>query len=468
MSSSSGRDPMYGTMTTALINGAANKGSSSSSSSGSSGGILGAATGLSRMQLEHLLGASAVAGTGLFVWKIAMYAVRSGGRRGEDDEYDLDDDNDEINERQKRAARFSLMAIFRRFLRNLLLDDPEATRDAALLTDIEGPQRGDGAIITHQGSCHCESIRFEVLGPRCLTAKEGPGKIQYRHTQVKAAHFRVYVGHECLKTYYVFRGNARKGAHAFCERCGVHILFAPSKSTPLLNINVNCLIGNGISKVRVTSKKDNISEGFPADGQWDTSDQLSTISEVTQPFHFQISHQNHSDSGDWKQHYHRHNSSDLYSVGEGDTGDEEEDNYSAPIKKVSVPPVTSMSTPTTTSSSTMEAESSYTSQLAQLKMMAPHGGSSAVDDLTAEDMSLSDEASLSSARQKLLMGSSSSSLRRKSPGLPRTPTTASPELRNKMRYFMGKYKHASSEDKESQKSAGTATTTASSMTTDTR
>jgi hypothetical protein len=421
------------------------------------------------MQLEQVIGVSAMAGTSLLVFKIAMYAVRSKGDNDDYDSADSSDDDDHHHQQQQqqlgRAASLSLLGFIRRILRKLLLDDPEASRDAAASEDV--PERGDSTVITHQGSCHCESIRFELLAPRCLKAMEGPGKIQYRHAQIKAANFRVYAGHECLKTYYVFRGNARKGAHAFCERCGVHVLFAPSKSTPLLNINVNCLMGNGISKIKVVSKKDNISQGFAADGQWDTSDQLSTISEVTQPFHFQMSHMtNRSDSGDWKQ-YNR-NSSDLYSVGEGNSiVDDDEDNNSAPIKKVSVPPIHPSSTPTTASSSTIEA-SSYGSQLVQLKMMAANGGNT-VDDLTNDDMSLSDEASLSSAHHRLLAGSSSSpSLRRRTlPGLPRAnTTTASPEMRNKMRYFMGKYKHQHDYgDRGSQKSSATATTSSSSLTT---
>ena len=165
----------------------------------------------------------------------------------------------------------------------------------------------------------------------------------------------------------------------------------------------------------------------------------------------------------------------MYSVGEGNSlvDDDEEDNTSAPIKKVSVPPLHPLSTPTTASSSTIEAESSYGSQLAQLKMMAAGANSgNTVDDLTNDDMSLSDEASLSSAHQRLLAGSSSStSLRRRTlpAGLPRASTpTASPEMRNKMRYFMGKYKHQQHDslgDRGSQKSSATATTSASSLTT---
>ena len=120
----------------------------------------------------------------------------------------------------------------------------------------------------------------QVLAPRCLIAQDGPGKIQYRHTQVKAASFRVTNGKDCLKTYYVLPKDSThnsKGAHAFCGRCGVHILYAPSKTSSLLEINVHCL-EDGIGKLHVTSATDPISNSIPVEEQWD--DQLTTISEV--------------------------------------------------------------------------------------------------------------------------------------------------------------------------------------------
>lgn len=416
-------------------------------------------TALSRMQMEHILGVSAVAGTSLFVVKVVLYALRSSslGKEEEADDYS--------EPSLSRSVSLSLLGVVRRFLSMLLLVKKHDTQDGAT-TENDVVLLGDGKPISHQGSCHCESIQFQVLAPRRLIAREGPGKIQYKHTQIDAANFRVVAGHECLKTYYVFRNNARKGAHAFCERCGVHILYAPSKRTPRLNINVNCFEGNGISKIKVESKKDNISEGFAADGQWDTSDHLSTISEVTQPFHFQVRHM-HSDSNDWKTYQRGFSlSSDLRSVGEhdNDAGDDEGDSGSIPIKKVSVPPPITPST----------IDSSYRSHLPQLKLMPNRGGgggsgSSLVDDLTNDDMSLSDEASLSSAHQKAF---GSSGLRRTPNSRPPRYTTgtfsptASPEMRNKMRYFMGKYKHQQEykPNHDSAASSSTATTAASSMT----
>jgi hypothetical protein len=471
------REPMYGTMTTTLIHGAAsNKGSMMSSKSDTASLWLI----LSRLQMEHVLGISAVAGASVVcVYKVTMYAM--GSKQKQED-----------SALSRPSASHSLLGIFRRFLRRLLLDDPtsvSSTTDqdvpvpASNENDVMSP--GDDRVISHQGSCHCESIQFQFLAPRLLAAREGPGKIQYRHAQINAANFRIYAGHECLKTYYVYRNNARKGAHAFCERCGVHILYAPSKRTPLLNINVNCLEGNGVSKIRILSTEHAISEGFPADGQWDTSDQLSTISEVTQPFHFQLNHMR-ADSGDWNSY--RSAPSGPYSVGGNDDDDDYEgDSNSAPVKKVSVPPAT----PSTISSSTVEMERVYGSHHVPLKMTAPNrtlttagssgnsvGPNSIVDDLTNDDMSLSDEASISSAHQKL-MASNSISIRRinKSSRPPLystgtfTSTASSPEMRNKMRYFMGKYKHHPQQKQQQQRhdsevSSGTATTAASSMTTE--
>jgi hypothetical protein len=78
----------------------------------------------------------------------------------------------------------------------------------------------------------------------------------------------------------------------------------------MLYVNTNCLKdNNNIGKIRLSKQKHSVSNSFAVDGQWngigttfgagggggmfggsvaDNSDQLSTISEVTQPFHFQL------------------------------------------------------------------------------------------------------------------------------------------------------------------------------------
>jgi hypothetical protein len=56
----------------------------------------------------------------------------------------------------------------------------------------------------------------------------------------------------------------------------IHIVLFSGKNSSSLVINVECLDA-GIQKLRVTSSTDTISDGVPAEGQWE--DQLSTISE---------------------------------------------------------------------------------------------------------------------------------------------------------------------------------------------
>uniref|UniRef100_A0A7R9ZRL7 CENP-V/GFA domain-containing protein n=1 Tax=Craspedostauros australis TaxID=1486917 RepID=A0A7R9ZRL7_9STRA len=124
------------------------------------------------------------------------------------------------------------------------------------------------------------SFGIQLLAPRCLPGKDGPGKIQYTHTQVGAECFRVIRGKKFLQSYYVASDGTNyqesKSAHAFCGRCGVHILYAPSKNASTVEVNINCL-DDDVHKVRMVSKTDTIAEGLPADSQWE--EPLMPISE---------------------------------------------------------------------------------------------------------------------------------------------------------------------------------------------
>lgn len=172
---------------------------------------------------------------------------------------------------------FAIASFIRRSLRRLLLSAEELRHYDSLAFPDE-LHIVDGSIITHQGSCHCQSVRFEMKAPRTLIAKDGPGKIQYRHTEVKNSNFRITRGQNTLKTYYVFTDDGQdRGGHVFCERCGCHVLFAPSRNSPQLLVNVNCMDA-GIRKVRVVDKNSHLSPGSTF-GQWD--DHNTIISEVT-------------------------------------------------------------------------------------------------------------------------------------------------------------------------------------------
>jgi hypothetical protein len=472
---------MFGTMTTRLLQSSTAAGGlgSPTSSRSSTSSLLSKATGsMLSLQLDSALGAAVSLGASLFLLRVAVYSY--GTIRGTDD----------------GTSKLSLMSWIRSLLRKLLLDDPNITTTIVSAVPDQD-EENDYTIVSHQGSCHCESIQFEVLGPRTLMASTGPGKIQYHHTYIKTTNFRVTSGHEWVKTYYVFGGPNRKGAHGFCERCGVHVLYAPSRNSPMLGINVNCIKpgGDGRSvRVRISQKVDGISDGFPADGQWDTSDHLSTISEVTQPFHFQM---NHSDSmemtGHWKQYSRGSSGFHSYEGGVEDIPEEgppitqfyastASSSASVTRKFVSTPvypqnPIT----PTTITSTTgsMDVDSFGDDQISQLKVMVPGtrgSGTIIGDDLTNDDISLSDEASISSGRalsvggnryRRSIINNHSSSKSVSSPSLGGGVPASSPELRNQMRYFMGKYKHHQPNqngDHGSQQSMATASTTASSLT----
>lgn len=191
-------------------------------------------------------------------------------------------EEDGENKRQVAAARsgilFAVMGFFRYSLRRALLDSNELQQyeSGAITNEVS-----DGTHITHQGSCHCKSVTFEIKASRTLLARAGEGKIGYRHTEIKSSGLRFVRGQGHLKTYYVVVDDVEdRGAHVFCGRCGCQILFAPSRKSNRLFINVN-LLDEGIQKIRVVKEKCAITASVPLEGQWDDA-QLTTIGNVAQ------------------------------------------------------------------------------------------------------------------------------------------------------------------------------------------
>ena len=241
--------------------------------------------------VDRALGVATSLGLSLAVLRLVGSTYNASRRL----EVDVEEESSRSNSGGSIARFFA--SYMRRLLRTLLIGD-----ESELLDDVDP---SPSSCITHSGSCHCNSVVFEVLAPRCLAARDGTGKIQYRHTKVKTSTFRVQKGHECLKTYYVVsKGAYDTGAHAFCERCGVHVLYAPWKNSPHLFINVNCL-AEGIRKVRVARGVDSIDDAVPAEGQWDDFDLFSTVSEVTRdsrwpPFHSSDATVSSTSDWNWK------------------------------------------------------------------------------------------------------------------------------------------------------------------------
>eukprot|EP00980_Cylindrotheca_fusiformis_P031614 scaffold26688_cov137-Cylindrotheca_fusiformis.AAC.3 len=216
---------------------------------------------------DRALGAAASLGLCLAILRLVGSAYGASSRLENGDQFGA------VKSPSSRSSTGSasnfIVSYVRNFLRRMLLAEEDL--------DIMDPN--PSSYITHAGSCHCQSVVFEVVAPRSLQARDRIGKIQYRHAKVKTSNFKVFKGQERLKTYYVVSDGSShdKGAHAFCQDCGVHILYAPWKNSPHLFINVNCL-AEGIRKVRLDRGADSILDVVPADGQWDAA---STVSEVS-------------------------------------------------------------------------------------------------------------------------------------------------------------------------------------------
>jgi len=472
---------------------AAAAGSSSSSPSpyNSLVTILGKRTGMTTMQAERALTVSAITGSSLVAMKAAMYAYRSLRTEEKTDEETSDSStvvSKEVALKETRTASYSILGIFRRTLRRILLDESEyiARAPSTVVDDKADAKRGkkdgaDGSLVTHQGSCHCECIQFTVLAPRVLRVQDGPGKIQFRHVKVKASNFRVFAGFENLKTYYVeYRDSREKGAHGFCERCGVHVLYAPSKSSPYIHINVLCLRDDATRKIKLTSKKDSISDGIPVAGQFDNapSDHLSTISEFTQPFHFQMNYVNQSsNNSQYPDGNYRipkqparllRGQSDVSSFASSSVFSDE-GGIEIPIKQfyttidnTTYPQKARRSTSSTATASLSGSSGSlFRGQMNGLDIVAPlspprSGGAAfgGVDDfsLTGESLHLMDDhmSMASTAKQQTSPISIRGNIHashvntgrenKMVTGNNRHPTVNSLETRNKMKYFMSKYK----------------------------
>lgn len=314
---------------------------------------------------------------------------------------------------QRRSAPESVSdavyVFLRRFIRRLLSEDGY---DSTIGRFNFSPS--DEVKITHQGSCHCGSVRFEVVASRRLAVQDGSGKIQYRYTVVKASDFRVVEGKEFLKTYYVVpKGTSDRGAHVFCSRCGVHVLYAPSKESSDLYINVNCF-DEGIHKLRVMTEGTALSDGTPLEGQWD--EQLKTISEVSAEPRSAQRPQNvppeeyRSDHANWKVYK-------LY--------DQNERWYANTFSTKPTGYPVAPATPSTADSYSATTDS-QTSRILGMEQ-----------DLLTQD--LESTGSTDTPIAQTTNAAVATSRLHADLQQPTTTTAATPQLRDQMRYFMGKH-----------------------------
>jgi centromere protein V len=107
-----------------------------------------------------------------------------------------------------------------------------------------------------QGGCHCGEVRFEVLAPDEIEAKECNCSIctksGYLHLIVDAERFRLLKGDDKIATYSFNTGTAK---HTFCSVCGVKSFYVPRSKPDGYSVNVRCL-DDGQVRIASISKFD--------------------------------------------------------------------------------------------------------------------------------------------------------------------------------------------------------------------
>lgn len=125
---------------------------------------------------------------------------------------------------------------------------------------------------THQGACHCGSVRFEIDAPARIDASDCNCSVckmcGFLHLFVSRENFRLLAGQDALTTYTFNTGVAQ---HYFCKHCGIKSFYVPRSHPDGFSINVNCLDHSTLEGVTVT----------PFDGKnWEQNvSELSPISD---------------------------------------------------------------------------------------------------------------------------------------------------------------------------------------------
>jgi hypothetical protein len=103
------------------------------------------------------------------------------------------------------------------------------------------------------GGCHCGAVRYEVLAPEEIEAKECNCSIcrmtGYLHLIVDADRFRLTKGADKITTYTF---NTRTAKHHFCSVCGIKSFYVPRSHPTGFSVNVRCLDDGQVTVTRIT------------------------------------------------------------------------------------------------------------------------------------------------------------------------------------------------------------------------
>jgi hypothetical protein len=95
---------------------------------------------------------------------------------------------------------------------------------------------------TYTGGCHCERVRYRVMGPDTLTVSQCNcsicSKSGYLALIVSKDRFELLQGEEHLTAYQFNTGTAK---HLFCSYCGIKSFYVPRSHPDGISVNARCL-----------------------------------------------------------------------------------------------------------------------------------------------------------------------------------------------------------------------------------
>jgi hypothetical protein len=101
------------------------------------------------------------------------------------------------------------------------------------------------------GSCHCGAIEFEVDGElqhvvdcNCSYCS----RAGYLHWNVEPKQLRILRGGDAYHTYQFGTGTSK---NHFCKTCGISPFRVPRSDPHLIDINVRCLRGIDVAKLKI-------------------------------------------------------------------------------------------------------------------------------------------------------------------------------------------------------------------------
>ena len=137
--------------------------------------------------------------------------------------------------------------------KNMARDD-DSKRIIALRSDNRtraDDVKGDHAMLTMEGGCHCGRVRFRVTADlavidcNCsICIKKG-----ILHLIVPPERFELISGKDDLTTYEF---NTKTAKHTFCKHCGIHPFYVPRSDPGKIDVNARCLDDIDIAKLAPT------------------------------------------------------------------------------------------------------------------------------------------------------------------------------------------------------------------------